>query len=209
MRVLAINTVGSSCEAALIDGEAEWVVVEPMARGHDARVAAIAEQAREKSGLDWTDLDRIAVVCGPGSFTGVRVGVSFARGLGLALEIPVIGVTSLEALNPTPPPGPTLGALAAKKRPPGRSWWTQRLLNGAGAGACEETAEADLPAAWAGAVAILGDDAFPVPPCLAPIVAEPSALAAARFARTVDPAAHPPHAIYAREPDAAPMKGLS
>ena len=82
MLVLGINTVADVCEAALVrDGAQVAVVSEPMTQGHDARLAPVVEQLMREAGVAFADLDRIAVIVGPGSFTGVRVGVSFARAM--------------------------------------------------------------------------------------------------------------------------------
>jgi tRNA threonylcarbamoyladenosine biosynthesis protein TsaB len=56
-----------------------------------------------EAGLAFADLDRIAVTVGPGSFTGLRVGLSFAKGLGMALDIPVVGLDSLVVIAASAP----------------------------------------------------------------------------------------------------------
>jgi tRNA threonylcarbamoyladenosine biosynthesis protein TsaB len=63
-----------------------------MDRGHQERLAPLAQEVMARAGLAFADLDRIAVTLGPGSFTGLRVGLAFAKGLGLALDRPVIGL---------------------------------------------------------------------------------------------------------------------
>ena len=77
------------------------------------------EATLSKAGVAFDDLDRIAVTTGPGSFTGVRVGVAAARGLALALDIPAVGIGSLEALaSPlvrTARNGTVVAALDAKR----------------------------------------------------------------------------------------------
>src|ERR1700733_13508071 len=100
MRVLSVNTVGDACEGALmVDGHILAVRSEAMVQGHDARLAPLVGEVMNEAGLEFGELDRIAVIVGPGSFAGVRVGVAFARGLALALNVPAMGVTSLEALG--------------------------------------------------------------------------------------------------------------
>jgi len=99
MRILAVDTCLPACSVAILDGDTVLArAFEPMLRGHQERLAPMVEEAMAASGLAFTDLDRIVVTLGPGSFTGLRVGLSFAKGLGLALNIPVAGVNALEAL---------------------------------------------------------------------------------------------------------------
>lgn len=71
---------------------------EPMQKGQAERLVPMLEELLAEGGIGWRDLRRIAVGVGPGNFTGVRISVATARGLALALGIPVIGVTRLEAL---------------------------------------------------------------------------------------------------------------
>jgi len=209
MLVLGINTVADVCEAALVrDGALVAAVSEPMTQGHDARLAPVVEQVMREAGIAFADLDRIAVIVGPGSFTGVRVGVSFARALALALDIPAVGVSSLEALDSLPQSGRVLGVLAAKRRPPEKTWWAQQITGGRAAGEALE-ADADGIARLAAEAAAVCGHAASLPDALAGvrIAAEPRAAAAALFAARLAaddlPAARP---IYVREPDAAPMR---
>jgi len=71
---------------------------EPMDRGHQERLAPLVQELMAEARIAFEDLDRIGVTIGPGSFTGLRVGLAFAKGLGLALDRPVVGVGALEAL---------------------------------------------------------------------------------------------------------------
>jgi tRNA threonylcarbamoyl adenosine modification protein YeaZ len=101
MRILAIDTALGALSVAVLDSAAtEPLAVERIAmeRGHAEALVPMIERvaARIEGGL--ASLDRIAVVVGPGSFTGIRVGIAAARALGLALEIPVVGVSTLAAL---------------------------------------------------------------------------------------------------------------
>ncbi len=67
-------------------------------KGHAEHLMAVVEAAMKQAGVEYSDLGAVAVSVGPGSFTGVRVGVSAARGFAMALKIPAIGVTTLEAI---------------------------------------------------------------------------------------------------------------
>jgi len=71
---------------------------ERMQRGQAERLAPMAREAAAQAGVAFSELDRVAATTGPGSFTGVRVGLSFARALALALGKPCVGVSTLEAL---------------------------------------------------------------------------------------------------------------
>lgn len=209
MRVLGINTVGDVCEAALVS-EAGVLAVrsEPMSQGHDARLAPLVAELLQEAGVAPKELDRIAVIAGPGSFTGVRVGVAFARGLALAIGKPAVGVSSLEAMEAMANRDRVLALLPAKRRPPERTWWAQIVNEGRGEG---EPVEADATAIAKleeGVVAVCGglDD---VPDsALTRINSRPTAEAAARrvLMRGANdlPTARP---IYVREPDAAPFTG--
>jgi tRNA threonylcarbamoyladenosine biosynthesis protein TsaB len=66
--------------------------------GHTARLLVLAHELLQRAGLRWADVERIAVGLGPGTFTGLRVGVASARGLGQSLGVPVIGIQSTRAL---------------------------------------------------------------------------------------------------------------
>ncbi|PVM84938.1 tRNA (adenosine(37)-N6)-threonylcarbamoyltransferase complex dimerization subunit type 1 TsaB [Caulobacter radicis] len=99
MRVLSVDTcLAASSVAVIEDGRVLAARSEPMTRGHQERIAPLAKEVAAEAGIAFSDLDRIAVTVGPGSFTGLRVGLSFAKGLAEALSIPCVGINSLEAL---------------------------------------------------------------------------------------------------------------
>jgi tRNA threonylcarbamoyladenosine biosynthesis protein TsaB len=100
MRVLAIDTALEACAAAVLDTESASVVAcesLAMTRGHAEALMPLVKRVMDHSGLSFADLDRIAVTTGPGSFTGLRVGIAAARGLGLASGKPMVGLTTLAA----------------------------------------------------------------------------------------------------------------
>lgn len=103
MLVLGLDTCLNACSVAVLEvGDGGERVLahqsEPMARGHQERLAPMAEAAMTDAGVAFSRLQRIGATVGPGSFTGLRVGVAFAKGLGSALAIPTVGIGSLEAL---------------------------------------------------------------------------------------------------------------
>src|SRR6185295_11851986 len=100
MLILAIDTALDACAAAMLDTEAGQLIAQEsimMKRGHAEALMPLIERVIKASGIGFANLDRIAVTTGPGSFTGLRVGISAARGIGLAAEKPVVGVTTLAA----------------------------------------------------------------------------------------------------------------
>ncbi|GLK81549.1 tRNA (adenosine(37)-N6)-threonylcarbamoyltransferase complex dimerization subunit type 1 TsaB [Methylopila turkensis] len=101
MRVLAIDTALGAASAAVVetgDGAAPALVFsKDMARGHAEALMPLVAQALESAG-GLSAIDRIAVTVGPGSFTGLRVGLACARALALAGATPIVGVSTLEAL---------------------------------------------------------------------------------------------------------------
>jgi tRNA threonylcarbamoyladenosine biosynthesis protein TsaB len=97
--LLAIDTCLNACSTAVMDGARVLAArSEPMERGHQERLAPLLAELMAEAGVAFADLDGVAVTVGPGSFTGLRVGLAFAKGLGLALERPVTGVGTLHAM---------------------------------------------------------------------------------------------------------------
>ncbi len=210
MIVLGLLTSTDACEATLCTGAGALIAerCEPMARGHDARLAPLVAELMAEAGLVPAALGRVGVCVGPGSFTGLRVGVAYARGLALALDIPAAGVTSLEAAAHGLS-GRVLAALPARRRPPDRSWWAQLVIDGRGEGRPVEADAGRMRALAAGADALAGLDLPEIDPQMdkpiARLAAAPTALAVARLvaARAPDEL-RPPAPAYAREPDADP-----
>jgi tRNA threonylcarbamoyladenosine biosynthesis protein TsaB len=101
MRVLAIDTALEACSVAVLDTEESGRARSrslPMARGHAEALMPLIANVMSEARTEFAELDRVAVVVGPGSFTGLRVGVAAARGIGLAAGKPVVGLTTLSAL---------------------------------------------------------------------------------------------------------------
>jgi len=100
MLILAIDTALDHCAAAILDTDAAAIRAQeslPMKRGHAEALMPLIARVMKAGHLPFTALDRIAVTTGPGSFTGLRVGLSAARGLALAAKKPAVGVTTLSA----------------------------------------------------------------------------------------------------------------
>ena len=100
MLILAIDTALDACAAGVLDTDSSQLIAQesqPMKRGHAEALMPLIARVMKASGIAFTSLDRIAVTTGPGSFTGLRVGLSAARGIGLAAEKPVVGLTTLTA----------------------------------------------------------------------------------------------------------------
>ena len=100
MRVLAIDTALEACSAAVLDTEQGGVSAReslPMVRGHAEALLPLIARVMDSAGLEFAALDRIAVTTGPGSFTGLRVGIAAARGIALAAGKPAVGLSTLAA----------------------------------------------------------------------------------------------------------------
>src|SRR6266481_9195600 len=100
MLILAIDTALDACAAAVLDTDASKIVAQeslPMKRGHAEALMPLIARVMKASGVAFNALDRIAATTGPGSFTGLRVGLSAARGIALAANKPVVGLTTLSA----------------------------------------------------------------------------------------------------------------
>lgn len=197
MVILAINTAARACDLALMGaGTVLAETTEDMAKGQDARLPGAVSEILLQAGLEAGELDRIAVVCGPGSFTGVRIGVAFARGFALTLGIDCVGVTSLEAASPVERAAAHRVALIARQRPPDISFWTQDLSGAGASGPAEERPLDQVK----GPLPIYSDRPDLLEgarPCA------PAAVTAARRAETLTPRRHPARPVYVRAPDAA------
>jgi tRNA threonylcarbamoyladenosine biosynthesis protein TsaB len=100
MLILAIDTALDACAAGVLDTDAARLIAQesqPMKRGHAEALMPLIGRVIRQAGIAFAALDRIAVTTGPGSFTGLRVGLSAARGIGLAADKPVVGLSTLTA----------------------------------------------------------------------------------------------------------------
>jgi tRNA threonylcarbamoyl adenosine modification protein YeaZ len=122
MIILAIDTAGVDCSVAVFDATTHAVIAraqETLGKGHAERLSGMIDEVLRQASLTPEALGLIGVTVGPGSFTGIRVGVAAARGLALALGIPAVGVTTLEVLAETArhagEAGPITAAIDAKR----------------------------------------------------------------------------------------------
>lgn len=205
--ILAIDTCLAASSVAVLDGETVRAVrSEPMTRGHQERIAVIARDVAAEAGIKFADLTRIAVTVGPGSFTGLRVGLSFAKGLATALSIPCVGVNTLEALAASAnAAGLVAGVLDAKM---GQVYL--QVFDGGTALMAPDALEVGVaaarlaelytggPAVLVGTGAPLVADVLPGATVLTPAFADPVAVARLAAAKPVP--AHSPRALYLRAP---------
>lgn len=99
MRILAVDTATTSCSVAIVDKTSllsEFTI--DREETHSKHLMDMIKSVLRMAGLNFSDLDGFAVTRGPGSFTGLRIGLSTIKGLAVASEKPVVGVSSLEAL---------------------------------------------------------------------------------------------------------------
>ena len=122
MILLALDTAAGDCTAALYDSETDRLlssVIETIGKGHAERLMAVVDQALDQAGLTLDQVGKIAVMVGPGSFTGIRVGVAAARGFALSLGIEAVGVSTLAviglAAREANPGKPVLAAIDARR----------------------------------------------------------------------------------------------
>jgi len=212
MIVLALDTCLGACSVAVCEDDVTLAAAsEAMTRGHQERLAPMVREVMAAAGLAFARLDRIAVTVGPGSFTGLRVGLAFAKGLALALERPCIGVGTLEALGRGQPrPGLVAAAIDAHRG----QVYLQAFMDGAAVMAPDvlpvETAAARLIELYSGGAATLVGSAAPLLQAALPqagawpdALPDPAAIAA--LARAQRPPFAPPRPLYLRAPDARPM----
>ena len=98
MRILAIDTATEACSAALWNDGTLSAHFEICPREHTQRILPLVQEVLNESGTQLTDLAALAFGRGPGSFTGVRIGIGIAQGLALGAELPMIGVSTLATM---------------------------------------------------------------------------------------------------------------
>src|ERR1700733_2073752 len=116
MRILAIDTSCGAASVAVVESGRAGplaVISRAMAGGHAEALAPMVEEAMRGVEGGFPSLARIAVAVGPGSFTGIRIGLAMARAMGLALAIPVVGVSTLAAFAAPLLSAPRTGLIAS------------------------------------------------------------------------------------------------
>jgi len=207
MATLAFQTASGPAEIALLTGEPAGASGHLTCRsdtaggpGQDARLPGLLEALLAEAGIGLDSVTRIGVVSGPGSFTGLRTGLAFARGLGLVRGCPVLGITLLEAALPPEETGAVRVALQAQKRPPDLTFWCQDFTAGRPDG---PPAERSPDALVADGREILTDRPDLLSGQARAVPAKPSAAHVARWAAIRSPGEAPPSPVYVRPPDAA------
>ena len=217
MRILAIDTALEACAAAILDTELEVVIAREsiaMARGHAEALMPLVARVMAKSELEFAQIDRFAVTTGPGSFTGLRVGIAAARGLGLAAGQPVVGLSTLSAFAApflaADASLPVVVAIDARHDHVYLQVWASGgevlvtpcvvpiaeavRLSAVAAPCLIGNAANILAAAWRG-----------VPPCAVEQRAAPDIDWVARAGAAMAEEASPPKPLYLRPPDAQPQ----
>ena len=220
MRLLAIDTALEACSAAVLDTAGGGIIAQEslaMTRGHAEALMPLIQRVMNAARLDFSDLDRIAVTTGPGSFTGLRVGIAAARGLGLAAGKPVVGLSTLAAFAApfiaADDTRPVVTAIDARHNhvylqvygAAGRVLVAPRLASmheaalrasAAGAPRLAGTAAEMLAAAW---------PAGERPPSAVDARRAPDIAWVARLGVIADESSAPPKPLYLRAPDAQPQ----
>nr|WP_314433402.1 tRNA (adenosine(37)-N6)-threonylcarbamoyltransferase complex dimerization subunit type 1 TsaB [uncultured Brevundimonas sp.] len=217
MRLLVIDTALGACTAAVFEDARKLAAqILPMTKGHQERLGGVVRDVVAEGGEGFDALDRIGVTVGPGSFTGLRVGLAFAQGLGAALDRPVVGISALDALaGSLTEDGSPVAALIDARR---GQVYAKLFADGAALGPDEAlTLEeaAQRIAALGPDVRLVGNgaavltEAFPdLKYAMIDDRAAPSPEALARLAATADPALNLPRPLYLRAPDATPPSRL-
>jgi len=219
MRVLAIDTALAACAAAVLDTAYGGILASeslPMIRGHAEALIPLVARVMQQSDLTFRDLDRIAVTTGPGSFTGLRVGLAAARGFGVATGLPVVGVSTLSVYAaPHLAADSQIGVVAAIDArhqhvylqvfgPAGRTVITPRLAPLSEAIRAASDAPSCLVGSAARAVADGLAKSAPVPPSV-DAGGAPDIAWVAQIGAVTPEAKSPPAPLYLRAPDAQPQ----
>ncbi|MGL4239688.1 MAG: tRNA (adenosine(37)-N6)-threonylcarbamoyltransferase complex dimerization subunit type 1 TsaB [Beijerinckiaceae bacterium] len=219
-RILAIDTALGACSVCVFDGAEQLPIAfeaEEMAKGHAEALMPMIERVMAKVEGGFASLARVSVSIGPGSFTGLRIGISAARAIGLAAGIPVVGVSTLAAyaaplISPSES-GVIAVAIDARHgmvffqafTMAGRTIVLPRVLPLKEAGRAIGAGPVRLAGSGAGALAVeamtLG-----LKSTLADLRPAPDITAIARLGLIADPETAPPKPLYLRPPSAQPQE---
>ncbi|MGE3624628.1 MAG: tRNA (adenosine(37)-N6)-threonylcarbamoyltransferase complex dimerization subunit type 1 TsaB [Bdellovibrionales bacterium] len=198
MLILSIDSAAAACGACLWrDGEILAIKSEAMDRGQDRRLIPLINEIMAKAETDFEELDRVAVTRGPGSFTGLRIGLAAARGIGLAAGKSVIGIDRFAIYREQQAAaGESLFIVIESKR---QELFCRFYPSGAAPGEPHMLTRgqiAEFLAQWPDTITT-GDAHYGVPP------AECEAITCARLAAraALDEADFLPRPLYIREPD--------
>jgi tRNA threonylcarbamoyladenosine biosynthesis protein TsaB len=221
MHILAIDTALEACAAAVLDtGSGTMLASETiiMTRGHAEALVPLIARVMDSAGLEFAELDRIAVTVGPGSFTGLRTGISAARGIALAASKPAVGLTTLAAFAAPHVSASETTAIASAIDARNNSVYLQVFAPNGQTLAVPQIVPiteavrlaSEQPVRLVGSAAQLLADAWPagteapvqVKPLGAPEIQWIARLGAAAKVRDM-----PPRPLYLRAPDARPQEG--
>ena len=220
MRLLAIDTALAACTAAVFDSERDIIAaaeIIPMERGHAEALLPLIVRVMDQAGVEFGALDRVAVTVGPGSFTGIRVGIAAARGIALTAAKYAVGVSTLAAFAAPCITGDraalTLATVDARHGhvyaqvfgPGGRT-----LVAATHCPIADAIALTSGEVHLAGSAAQLVADAWPASrpkPLAVRQAVSPDIGWVARLGAVADPKYAPAKPLYLREPDARPQDG--
>ncbi|MBB3562150.1 N6-L-threonylcarbamoyladenine synthase [Rhizobium sp. BK512] len=215
MIVLALDTAGVDCAAAIYDSGRNTMLGEAsdmIGKGHAEHLMGIVDRALDQAGVALSDVDRLAVTIGPGSFTGIRVGVAAARGFALSLDIPAVGITTLEVMaaaqREKTPGRAVLAAMDAKRE---EIYLQSFAADGA---ALDEARAVSIAEAQAFAADFDGEITGSATPILKPDATGEYANSfpisiVARLGAAANPNTGKPKPLYLRGPDAKPQAGYA
>lgn len=191
MIVLGLDTTGADCSACVVRGDSVLAYIsEPIGRGHAERLAPMVVEVLTAAGVNPDDIERIAVCTGPGSFTGLRVALSFAKGFALPRKTPVLGFDALQVKA-----AEVTGAVTIYRDVKRGQVFAAHYVSG----------RADA------APAAMSMEAAKTLAGVTPLVEAPTAdvRVMARAAVTAIPSDHPANPLYARAPDAKLPGGIT
>jgi tRNA threonylcarbamoyladenosine biosynthesis protein TsaB len=223
MRILAIDTSCGAASAAVVDGPSLQALARrsaPMTQGHAEALGPMVKDVMAEIEGGFPSIGAVAVAVGPGSFTGIRIGLAMARAIGLTLGVPVVGVSTLVAfaapLLDEAVPGVIVSAIDARHggvyfqvfESSGRPLFEPRVAILRDAARAIGAGPARLAGDAAAALAAEGQRAGLV--CDASGAADyPDIAAIARIGLAANPADWPPRPLYVKPPDAKPASGVA